>query len=353
MHSMTCFPPSFYFADGRLTQGTRDFMAVEVQNMAYRFRPPQADVPEDSSQGKRDFHFWEPTDDDDDDDDEIQQNIPMESRPKTTPNIPWFYNPIHDMESIMWLSNYFTIGKNIEFPTTSTTSPTTIKYYRQTINLEAQNDREKRILRQDNYSSNLFYQTGYREDVLNSLSGWDKLIHPVLVEVGVLRILNTVRARLVARYRDVEKDISVSTQILAGPKLYQGMIDDFSDACRRSERLIPRAVTTDLAREANELRAKAALPVAQLQTMSLQDGALPETDTNRGTEDAGPSQQQTQPVGLGATNPTPPGRHQDTNQAHPPADSPKTVKPTKKQRKHTAPAVPTRIQPPRQAHSRG
>lgn len=307
-------------------------MAVEVQSTSYLFLPLQSQTPKNVSQRRRDFRFWA---DMQTENEQLQLNIAMESRPDVGSDIPWLYNPIHDMESVMWLSNYFTIGKNIEFPTK-------ILYLdKEAIIPETQAEQEKRILRQDNFSSNLFYRSEHREKVLRSLSGWNELIHPALVKAGILRILNNVRSRLVARYQEVEKDISPSSQILGGLDLYQGMIDDLVDASHQVESVSPLAAMKDLARKANELRAKTALPVAQLQTMSLQDAAVPRTNTTRDTN----------PTSLGTPPSTTPAY--DADPSDPPGGSSKTVKSTGKTRQRAPPTAPTRIQPQRAARSRG
>lgn len=268
-------------ADKPRMQGTRDFMAVEVQNTAYLFLPPKPLTLEDESQCELDFRFKE---DELEAGENLRPKVDLTSRPDVDIDIPWLYNPLHDMESLMWLANYFTVGKTIEFQFESKAdTETNILLDGVPINPETRDEREKRIIRQDKYASNLFYQTGHREKVLNSLAGWNDLVHPALVKAGIVLTLNTVRARLVTRYMEVEKNISVSRQVLAGQRLYKGMATDFIDACRHVERFSHLVVTGDLAQEANKLRAKTALPVAQLQTMSLQDAAVPQTNTTRDT----------------------------------------------------------------------
>lgn len=324
-------------------------MAVEVQQTSYLFLPPK--LVGSRPPREPDFRFKK---------DKVQEGgkIPWKFNEASLAGlgtgIPWRYNPIHDLESVMWLGNYCTIGRSIEFQPTSTTAPDAeIFFDEDAIVPEPHDERVKRTISQDKYASNLFYQTNYRQKALMSMEGWGDLVHPALVKAGILLLLNDVRARLVTRYMEVEKNILVSRQVLAGRSLYNEIAVNFTDACEQMERFSHLAVMGDLARETAGLQEKTAVPVAQLQTMSLQDGVPPGTDACCEAEVAGLSQQQTQPVDPGSTNPTPPGRPQDTNQAHPPADSTKTVKATKKQRKNTAPAVPTRIQPPREARSRG
>lgn len=296
-------------------------MAVEVQQTAYLFLPPKGKpLPSLGKDAKFKLDFR--CEDDLPDGVELRQNINVASRPDVDVDIPWLYNPIHDMESLLWLANYFTVGKTIEFrPKSTATTEANVA-----IPPEPQDKREKRIIRQDNYASHLFYQTDYREKALRSLVGWKDLVHPALVEVDIITILNTVRCRLVERYEEVEKNISVSRQVLAGYLLYQDMAADFIDACRGVERLSHRVVMSDLAREADKIRGKKAVPVAQLQAMSLQDDSPP------GGSDAPDS----------TPSVIPPN-------ANPVAalDSSKTEKSSRKARQQIPSTAPTRIQPKR------
>lgn len=91
MGSLASIPRSFIF------KGTVDFMAVEVDKGAYLFLPTalQQD-PGDEKSAIRLLHK--------------RKDAPA---PSKVP--PWRYNPLHDVESVLWLTKFFSENKDISF----------------------------------------------------------------------------------------------------------------------------------------------------------------------------------------------------------------------------------------------
>lgn len=182
------FPP-FELIRG---QGTPNFMAVEVDERAYLFQ--------EASQKNKDAEFdksqWAAAKKD------IAGNKPPSSSseaghsesesyvapPSTTR--PFFYNPLHDLESIWWIAVYFVINKETGLPTAES-----VDY------ADLTEDQRK-------YARSLFYGSAARGYAMRSSA--DALIDHHLRDLPIH--LSTIAEQLIKlrkilcnRYREIEK----------------------------------------------------------------------------------------------------------------------------------------------------
>lgn len=115
----------------------------------------------------------------------------------------WFYNPLHDMESIFWLMLYFISNKD-----TTLGAPTeSIDSYQFTA--ETEDDRRRRILSHWNFGLNLFSS---RQDRFMIIVADGVLkdhfhahpLHPAIVPLA--DVLCRLRSELAAQYTAIERD---------------------------------------------------------------------------------------------------------------------------------------------------
>lgn len=201
------FPSTFPSFDAHYGQGTPAFMAVEVQETRYLF----------ASRAKK----------------------LSSSRRKQKSTVKWFYNPIHDLESVKWIALFFTVNTDIQFKFSndqgdviSVPAATEILLGDTPIDSEAEEARKERITNQYNYARTLFHETTGRRNALDPGDDLSELLHPALVEAELDILLDDIRERLLQRYQEAEKELFASniTQILAGTELYRDMARDLTKA---------------------------------------------------------------------------------------------------------------------------
>lgn len=120
-------------------------MAVEVQYTRHLFCPSAAMQPPSSFP---DF-----------DDIVLDDNTISKTRPSPPP-VKWFYNPIHDLESLQWIALFFTISKDVKFvESEGNAPPATIQYDGNPVDPESEQARATRISNQYDYVRTLFFAT--------------------------------------------------------------------------------------------------------------------------------------------------------------------------------------------------
>lgn len=182
--SMACF--------NEYLQGTEDFMAIEVRSQYFRFLPSNKYKP----------LFSKPMDQWSVDIDATLPDSYGEPELATSPptKYTWFYNPLHDLESIFWLMLYFTGNKDITLgPPIEREKP--YVFVQETID-----EYRDRILAYWNFGLTLFSSRNGRADVMKE----DVLdrhlhlhpLHPAIAPLG--NILCQLRAALATRFEEIE-----------------------------------------------------------------------------------------------------------------------------------------------------
>lgn len=131
---------------------------------------------------------------------------PAPNQDTDSPLIPWFYNPLHDMESMFWLMAYYVLFRDVYLPDSPRFPPPFAE--------ESEAERARRIKAQFEFVQCLFVQRDLSERqalmmVHNSLS--DKLkeapLHPALRPIGVC--LLQARSALHNAYTNAEKSLPI------------------------------------------------------------------------------------------------------------------------------------------------
>lgn len=174
-------------------KGTEDFMAVEVRAQRFLF------LPQKSEKSLRDG-IVRPT----------AIDIPVKRAPisatpgdQTVGPYTWFYNPLHDMESIFWLMLYFITNKDIVLGAPIERMDCF------DFAAETEDDRRRRILAHWNFGLTLFSSRQGRKDVIGTqgvLS--DHLLrnplHPAIAPLA--DILCRLRNALTNHYFTIERN---------------------------------------------------------------------------------------------------------------------------------------------------
>lgn len=139
---------------------------------------------------------------------------------------PWNYNPLHDVESVLWLTKFFTENHDVIFISKENGSELDEEYLR--ILGIAQDTpsapRGTRLDAQYTQVAGVFYRTDRRVTELTvarkTLERWH--IHPGLNPQRIYHYIETMRVRLISEYRRVEGGFAERTPkaFELGPNLY-------------------------------------------------------------------------------------------------------------------------------------
>lgn len=132
------------------------------------------------------------------------------------------YNPLHDLESVLWLAKFFVIDNDVElvpwrpdiqFPDAA---------------LETPADRSIRLAEQSRFSDSLFYNGRGRRWALTSRSDFRRHLHPAL---GPLETpLNRIRHALYESYIAAEVDLeNIGAEALRAAEDVYDVIDNSLD----------------------------------------------------------------------------------------------------------------------------
>lgn len=174
--------------------------------------------------------------------------------------VPWAYNPIHDLESIWWLAAFFTLNKDIVLlpeshgekleggHTLHMRTPGGV------IPIPAEDaiSVANRVSTQARIMRTLFHHSTKRQPTFaNGLATLGLRLHPALEAAGLVEALDSIRIRLVTRYRDAEAALSKTSPLIGpAPDLCDDIMDILEDACGNLSMLSARVTVSDLARAA-------------------------------------------------------------------------------------------------------
>lgn len=202
--------------NNELLQGTEDFMAIEVRSQRFRFLPSKQWKA--SHRKPRDQYYAAV--------DALLEPCRTLQPPKSQPvKYTWFYNPLHDLESIFWLMLYFTGNKDIVLgPSIERSNPYTFIP-------ETEDQYRDRIVAHWNFGLTLFSARHGRIDVIEQDVLEEHLdlhpLHPAIAPLG--DILCQLRVALVSRYQEIECN-PPAIQHDAGGTLY----DTFQELLREA-----------------------------------------------------------------------------------------------------------------------
>ncbi|EED78857.1 predicted protein [Postia placenta Mad-698-R] len=186
--------------------GTQDFMAIEVDVMEYSFfnwteDAPDQDAPDEDASDDSDGSPWT----------EVmasahqgRKQTPADAEPdQPAPEPPAFrYNPLHDVESLWWLSTYFVYNKVVVL----------VNGVKPSMDAELKGSYNMQLL----YASQLFWTQRIRERAMIKQGAFRREVihlHAVIRPAGYL--LDTMRCRLNDRYRRVEENLASITHTVA------------------------------------------------------------------------------------------------------------------------------------------
>lgn len=175
-------------------------MSVEVRLQSYKFTPDCGNPKDDNSIWKR-----------------VASRVvkPRETTSRKVERRTWFYNPLHDFESIFWLTLNFLANKDVYcVPSIPNSATEDEEFEEYAFEDEPDEERRQRILSYWNFGRTLFAGRSGRVDVLcvdGTLSKFldDHPLHPALVPLADLLV--DMRTALVNAYRRVEADASPIT----------------------------------------------------------------------------------------------------------------------------------------------
>lgn len=204
-------------------------MSVEVRSQEYIFTEP---VPGFDDEDEDDVD----TEDEDDDEDESTSyyeelantkvggsnlSFAVKTRVFKKAHKTWFYNPLHDFESIFWLTLHFLINKDFhcipDMPASAPDAPREVSVL-SVFEAESNEQRKSRIISHWNFGRSLFAGRAGRAHVLG-LGGTLRRfleqhpLHPALAPLD--GTLERMRKILVAAYRRVERNTSTITHASA------------------------------------------------------------------------------------------------------------------------------------------
>lgn len=189
-------------------QGTADFMSIEVYKMGYKFRA-RADtlmpIIDDNAENGWDLI------------------VPAEILDATYVDVPWFYNPLHDLESLFWLIAYYVLSRDIYLPDALEWPPP--------FEQESDATRAARITAQYLSIEPLFIvrDQNRRADLLTSFEELKRQLastplHPVLFKTG--QHLVAIRESLHLAYIEAEKSLPIP--LSKAPTIAGGLYQWFS-----------------------------------------------------------------------------------------------------------------------------
>lgn len=173
--------------------------------------------------------------------------------------VPWAYNPIHDLESIWWLTVFFTLNKDVVLLSDSGHKlEDGYALYMRTrdgeklIPAEDAISGANRIAGQAAVMRTLFYHSTKRPSVLRSgLAMLQLRLHPALREAGMLEFLDSIREELVVAYENAEAALSEESPLIGpAPDLCDGIAGALLEAVGNLCSLSARVAISDLARSA-------------------------------------------------------------------------------------------------------
>lgn len=126
----------------------------------------------------------------------------------------WFYNPLHDLESVWWLMAFFLFTKDFKVEYASGTQP--IPEY-----MEPPEQRVKRITLLEKFAADLFVTGLKREDIFRFHTSLDYGLNhlpPFLQEIGLL--LDDAQLWITNAYKSAEKHYPVINPRVE-PEVYQ------------------------------------------------------------------------------------------------------------------------------------
>ncbi|KAF7799164.1 hypothetical protein EIP86_010395 [Pleurotus ostreatoroseus] len=185
--------------EDNLNIGTVWFKAYEVEAQSYLFRPPPIRTPREPRlfSRRRRPKLTEGGDlpDPEAPDAEVPKDSPAENQ-KTQDDVPLFvpvrYNPLHDLESLLWVAIYFLLKREIcDPPEQSETDET------QVWDRERQRKYADEAFTDDDTRFNIMVTTNLHTDAVDVIH---PAMYPVLVE------LCSLRQALAERYTEVEED---------------------------------------------------------------------------------------------------------------------------------------------------
>ena len=146
---------------------------------------------------------------------------PSHGAPSVPPGVPpvFYYNPLHDMESLWWLAAYVIIGGTLHLRA-KIPSDSSVKLSSRELEIELAADRE-RVRRQDSLARCLFDLGNAREITMTSMTVFTtdvQCLPPVIYKFGPG--LDFVRQLLVAYYQIAERDLADMAPRLLNPKMY-------------------------------------------------------------------------------------------------------------------------------------
>lgn len=172
-------------------------MAIEVEKGDYLFFPS---LPEQISE--------------DDDSAEILQK--PTAAPEPSERIPWNYNPLHDLESVLWLNKFFTENTDVVFVSKGKNSAildaeSTVLDVKALEDLGIERDesealRVARLTKQHNYAQKLFHHSDGRSDAILTarIHPQQWFLHPELAARRFYKKFEAMRAALHSQYVAVE-----------------------------------------------------------------------------------------------------------------------------------------------------
>lgn len=204
-------------------------MSVEVRSQEYVFTEP---VPGSTDENDDDID----TEDEDDDEDESTSyyeelantkvggsnlSFAVKTRVPKRAHKTWFYNPLHDFESIFWLTLHFLINKDFHsIPDMPASAPDALREapVLSVFEVESNEQRKSRIISHWNFGRSLFAGRAGRAHVLGTSGTLRRFLeqhplHPALEPLD--GTLERMRKILVAAYRRVERNTSTITHASA------------------------------------------------------------------------------------------------------------------------------------------